>query len=498
LNYGNDDHEREPVVWFKTEYLLIALLGILYIALIGRYRPFELDNSWFLSFSHSFWTRRIETDTFTQQVFPMGGMGGVIAFGKLAAVVQGAILNCFGWSLTAATLISITFILLSLALLANTCRRLGYSANYTLCFIALLGFTEPFVAVSQKARYEFLPIFLLSLALWFAVREHIGLSIFVAALAAEVEPAAIVIPFAVATFLISRNVHLKSLRTPRLILRILLGASAAATVYFLFHPHIFSLFRSADWSALKNGGINPLGGFVTAYYAGGTVEHPSLSPALSYLVRKRHTPEFALLIASVVVCIFGHKKHLLAQWPALCILVILLLSTLLRWPNPAYFAFMAPFSSFFIMQALYGDRYRNWILAAILLFTLPQYVYRYHFWSSRDAGFSQYDENQINAAITREATLLGKSPQQLNLIGNYTLWFAHPDLFVDLNKAIVNNTMLGNADMLLCFDQPLDPLFTESTAEVPCGALNHIHYKQAETITLHGHVLRVLIPTHQP
>ena len=357
-----------------------------------------------------------------QNVFP-NGMGGVIAFGKLAAVVQGAILSCFGWSLSAATLISVTFILLSLALLANTCRHLGYSANFTLCFIALLGFTEPFVAVTQKARYEFLPIFLLSLALWLAVREHIGLSIFVAALAAEVEPAAIVIPFAIGTFVSSRNVHSKSLPTPQLILRILLGATAAATVYFLLHPHVFSLFRSADWRALKNGEMNLWGGFVAAYYAGGTVEHASLSPALNYLVHKRHIPEFALLLASVAVCIFGRKTHLLLQWPALCFVVILLLSSLLRWSNPAYFAFMAPFSSFFVMQTLYEDRYRNWILGAILLFTLPQYVYRYYFWSSRDAGFSQHDENQINAAITREAALIGKPPQQLHLIGNYSLWF---------------------------------------------------------------------------
>ncbi|RSL16729.1 hypothetical protein EDE15_2252 [Edaphobacter aggregans] len=480
--YANNNDKKGSVAWFKTEYPLIALLGLLYIALIGRYRAFDLDNSWFLSFSHSFWTRRIETDTFMLRVFPTG-MGGVIAFGKLAAVVQGVILSLFGWSLTAATLISITFTLLSLALLANVCRRLGYSANFTLCFIALLGFTEPFIAVSQKARYEFLPIFLLSLALWLAVREHIGFSIFVATMATEVEPAAIVIPFAVATFLISQNIHSKRLRTPRLILRILMGAAAAATVYLLLHPHIFSLFRSADWSALKNGEIHLPGGFVTAYY----------------LVNKRHIPELALLLVSVAVCIFGNKKHLLLQWPALCILVILLLSTLLRWANPAYFVFMAPFTSFFIMQALYADRYRNWILAAILLFTLPQYAYRYRFWSSRDAGFSQYDENQINAAITREAALIGKSPQQLNLIGNYTLWFAHPDLFVNLNKDVVNNSMLSNADLLLCFDNPLDPLFTSSTTqEIPCSSLNHIHYKPAETITLHGHVLRLLIPTNQP
>jgi hypothetical protein len=147
-------------------------------------------------------------------------MEGVVAFGKLGAIVQGALLSLFGWSLPAVTVISTAFVLLSLTFFARTCLYLGYSTSFTFCFIALLGFTEPFVAVSQRGRYEFLCVFMLSLALWLAARKNVALPIFVAALAAEIEPAAIVIVFAIITFLLATHTQSRSIRAHQLILRI--------------------------------------------------------------------------------------------------------------------------------------------------------------------------------------------------------------------------------------------------------------------------------------
>ena len=469
---------RDLVEGQSRQIALIAVIGLLYLALIGRYNAFDLDSRWFPSFSHAFLVDHLQTDPFMLGIFP-SGMGGVIAFGKLAAIIQGALLNLFGWSLAAATLISSAFVLLSLILLARTCRNLGFSANFTLCYIALLGFTEPFVATAQRARYEFLPVFLLALALWLAVRKNIVLSIFLAALATEVEPAAIVIPFAVATFLLSSNAKSRSLRTSQLIARILLGATAAAAVFFFLHPHILSIFRSADWHALDAGNVHAPGGFVTAYY----------------IVFRRHLPELALLLAAIARCTLADKRHLLLQWPALCVAVIVILAELLHWPNYAYFAFIAPFLCLFLMQAFYADRYRHWILAAILLFTLPQYAHRYKWGSPQYAALSQHDENVVNAAITRAAALIGQPPEQLNIIGNYALWFAHPHLFVNLNKKIVTPAMLASADLLLCFDRRIDPS-AHTNEEIPCADLDQIDYKLAETISIHDQQLQLRIPTH--
>src|SRR5580704_3947309 len=132
--YAKDTGNGDSPIWFKRpEYPLIAFIALLYIALIGRYNAFDLDSRWFPSFSHAFWVDHIQTDPFMLGIFP-SGMGGVIAFGKLAAIIQGALLNLFGWSLAAATLISSAFVLLSLILLSRTCLNLGFSANFTLCY----------------------------------------------------------------------------------------------------------------------------------------------------------------------------------------------------------------------------------------------------------------------------------------------------------------------------------------------------------------------------
>jgi hypothetical protein len=469
-NEGDSVRQRG---WKRREYALIAIIGALYVVLIGRYNAFDIDSSWFPSFSYSYWVEHIETDTFMRGTFP-SGMGGVVAFGKLAAIAQGALLSVFGWSLPAVTLISAGFVLVSLVFFADTCRRLGYSTNFTLCFIALLGFTEPFLAAAERARYEFLPVFLLSLALWLATRRNVVLAMFVAALAAEVEPAALVIAFAVGTFLLWLNTQV---RTRQLFVRMLLGVAGAGTVFFLLHPHFVSIFRSANSRAVNKGYIPVPGGFVAAYY----YAYP------------RHLPELAVLLVALVVCAV-QKRHLLVEWPALCITVVLGLAMLLRWPNVAYFAFIAPFIWFFVLQVFYTDRRRNCILAAILLFTLPQYIHRYKLWSPQlIRAFSLGEQKELQAAIGRAAARIGKEPEELNIVGDYALWFAHPHLFVNLNQEIVNPEMLRSADLLLCLDQPMNPNAV-TTQEVLCSGVGAVDYKEAETITLHDRTLQLLLP----
>jgi len=459
----------------RTEYLLYALIAILYIFLIGRYNAFDLDSRWFPSFSHAFVIDHIQTDPFAQGQFP-NGMGGVIAFGKLAAIVQGSLLSIIGWSLGAATSISIVFILVSLFLLARAARRTGFSPNFTLCLITLMGFTEPFVAASQRTRYEFFAVFLLSLALYLAADNKIVLSMFIAALATEVEPAAVVIGLSIATFLFVANRKSRSLSTPLLFLRILAGAALSAGVYFVLHPHTISLFRSSHVTNISTGGTHIIGGFVAAYY----------------VVYARHLPELAVILIAIARCIATSKRHLLFDWPALCAAVMIVASAILHWPQSAYFAFIAPFLGFFILQVFFTERRRNLIVAAVLLFTLPQYIHRYKLWSLQTPGFSQRDERQVDAAITRAAAKLNKPPSQLNILGDYALWFAHPHLFVNLNKRVVNPTTLHHADLILCLDQPFDPT-AHITEEVLCGDLNPTDYRPIDQLTLNRRTIQLLI-----
>lgn len=464
---------RKKILSIRPEFILILFIGLLYVILIGRYRAFDLDCVWFLSFSHAFSNEHINTDPLMLQAFP-NGMGGVIAFGKIAALVQGAVLNIFGWTLAAGTMISIIFVVAALVLIADMCRRLGYSSRFTLCLIALLGLTEPFVSTSQKTRYEFLPLFFLSLALWLVARNFITLSAFVAALAVEIEPAAIVIPFAVAVVILVQGRRNRTI--PYRIPRILIGAALALGCYFILHPNIISIFRSAQWNQIAQGTFP--GGFVTAYY----------------FRSRRHLLDLGLLLAAIIVAIRS-RRWLLTDWPALAILSIFGISALLQWGNVVYFSFISPFICLFVMQAFFSDRYWKWIFAAILLATVPQYAYRYYFWATRSAGFSQQDEGRVAAAIDQASIQIGKLPSQVNIVGNYNLWYAHPKHFLNLDSRIITPTILKRADIFLCFDHPLDPLLPASqNHEIPCSGIADIS-RPIETIVLHGYRLQVRVPT---
>lgn len=457
------------------EYILYALITFLYILLIGRYNAYDTDSRWFPSFSYAFIVDHIQTDAFVLERFP-NGMGGVIAFGKLAAVVQGNILNHVGWSLGAATSISIVFILASIFLLAQTSRRLGYSRNFTLCLIALMGFTEPFVAASQSARYEFTAVFLLSLALYFAAYNRIVLAIFVGALATEVEPAGVVIGLSIATFLLVENRNSKRLSTPLLLLRILTGAALAACTYLLLHPGIVSIFRTAHIGKVNAEHTQIFGGFVTAYY----------------LVYARHLPELAVILVAIGLAITTKRHHLLFDWPALCAVVIVLGSAILQWAQIAYFAFIAPFLGFFVLQVFFKESRRHFILAAILLFTIPQYIHRYRLWSRQTFGFSQCDERKVDGGIGRAAAKLNKPANQLNILGDYALWYAHPHLFVSLSKRVINPNVLNHADLLLCLDQPFKPA-ARTTEEVLCRDLNPAAYKTIDQLVLNHRTIQFLV-----
>ena len=66
--------------------LSLLALAVLYLLLTQKYRAYDIDNPWFLSFSYNACHEHIGTDEFEQDRFPTG-MDGVHLFGKMAAGV---------------------------------------------------------------------------------------------------------------------------------------------------------------------------------------------------------------------------------------------------------------------------------------------------------------------------------------------------------------------------------------------------------------------------
>jgi hypothetical protein len=390
--------------------------------------------------------------------------------------VQGAILGLTGWTLVAATLISIASVLAALWLLIRACGRFGYGSRFTACYVALVGLTEPFVLASQKTRYEFLPVLMLALALWLVSRRSVLLGMFVAALAAEVEPAAVVIGCAVFVVIVVESRKL-GIPPKKFLPRVVVGVAAATMMYLLLHPDIAATFHAADWKAVS-GGRFPVG-FVGSYY----VRLP------------RHLVELAVLVAAIVFSLRRGSYRLLLDWPFLCTVTVAFVAALLGWGNVQYFCFISPFVSLFILQVFFAEDRWMWIIAAILIFTLPQYAYRCYYWGVLHPGFTRGDERQLNAAIVRAAALTGKTSEQANVVGDFEVWHAHPDHFVNLDTRVMMDNWLPSADVIVCPQKPLDPLLApQDNYEVTCAQISRIPFHVVETMDIRGHQMEILVP----
>jgi hypothetical protein len=110
-----------------TAGLCLLFLEILYIALFQRYRAYEIDNPWYLSFSRNYWVARYPGDFFLNGVFP-DGMEATAVFGRLAGLTQGLVLNDFAWRPFPAMLLSSALVIPGLVFWYRVLRQGGLSA----------------------------------------------------------------------------------------------------------------------------------------------------------------------------------------------------------------------------------------------------------------------------------------------------------------------------------------------------------------------------------
>ena len=72
---GDTHHGGEDARWWKGVLVLLLALLAFYLFIFLRYRPYDIDNPWFLSFSYNRFIEHIRSDQFAKVVFP-GGMDG--------------------------------------------------------------------------------------------------------------------------------------------------------------------------------------------------------------------------------------------------------------------------------------------------------------------------------------------------------------------------------------------------------------------------------------
>jgi hypothetical protein len=417
--------------------VLLVLVFAFYQLLFLRVRAFDVDNSWFLSFSYNFGMDHIYRDTFMNVPVPRG-MDGTHLFGKIPAAIQSLFLKPFAWQARPAIVLSSLFITASLGLLAGAAKRLTFPALHCLIFIATLSLTEPFVLMACRARYEPFALFFLFAGLLSATYGQTGIALFLATLAVETEPAAIMgfVPI-VAIAVIRRSTSWFTLAW-----QAVLGGGIGLGIGLALHP---------DWHALRR---------TATTTAAATPPSSHLGALSGYFLVARHWPE-TLLFCVIAFLLCTRRLHLpiLSNWLFASILGILVLSLGLPHPNADYAGFIYPFLVLATLEALPSIRWKIGLASLIAVYFLSQYSFLS--WKNRGAGYTTADIAAVSRWLDDSARQAGLAPQSVVIQGDFRLWFAHPHLY----RGNVPDTVvfLPTDDLIACFAAP--PRSTPVVAE---------------------------------
>ena len=134
-------------------YFLTALLAAAYVLLWNKYRPYNIDDSWFSSFSYNLCHKHSELDDAFGGRFP-NGMGGTVVFGKLAAYPQCVLYDLFGWTLTSLKIFAKLTSLGGVILIALALLKAGFERSLVWLFVIAFIAMEPFFNMANQGRYE--------------------------------------------------------------------------------------------------------------------------------------------------------------------------------------------------------------------------------------------------------------------------------------------------------------------------------------------------------
>ena len=172
-------------------------------------------------------------------------------------MVQCAALAPFNWSLVAANVLSVAGVVLSMAAIFAFLVGEGFGRfDAATCCLALAA-TEPFVAMANQSRYEYITFLLAVCGLLLAARRHLLLAGLISVLAIEVHPIGIMAPIYLIAYELSRMIQTRRFRLEfDRVAKMVLGGVLGLAVYFILHPHILALLaasrNSAGWNAIPN------------------------------------------------------------------------------------------------------------------------------------------------------------------------------------------------------------------------------------------------------
>jgi hypothetical protein len=423
-----------------TSVLVIAVIVVMvYAFMFGNYRPHtSIDTQWSLSYSYNFCVKGIDTDPTFGAPFPVG-QGGTVAFGKLAAMVQCALLAPFNWSLVAANVLSVVGVVLSMVAIFAFLVGEGFSRLSAVTCCLTLAVTEPFVAMASQSRYDYITFLLAICGLLLAARQQLFVAGLISVLAMEVHPIGIMGPIYLIAYELSRKIQTRQLRLEfDRVAKLVLGGTLGLAVYFILHPGILTLLAdiSRNPTQLNNGA----GHFLYGYFFGQRLY--------------RHLPELAVFVACLLVHIW-RRDYVQWPFPLVASLATLLVGFVIPHNNFYYTPFWY-FPSFLLVFLTVSVAWRAVAVPVfVLVLFVPQYVVAY-VWGHKYSYARQGELQVARSAIASHDTDLSHA----HIFGDYIFWPVFKDLSFEWSPSFWFNQQRfprGTSYLICGLDPPYCP-----------------------------------------
>jgi hypothetical protein len=422
----------------RVSVSVIALLVLaVYATMFGNYRIDQtIDTPWDLSFSYNYCMKGIDTDVTFGSVFP-GGMGGTVAFGKLAAMVQCGALAPFNWSMVAANILSVAGVALSMAVIFAFLVNQGFDRLEAAACCLALAATDPFVAMSNQSKYEYITFLLAVCGLLLAARRYLLLAGLISVLAMEVQPIGIMAPIYLIAYELSRmtqerQFHVEFDRVAKLVL----GGVFGLAVYFFLHPHILALLAAspnpAEWG--KEGSIH----FLYSYFFETRLY--------------RHLPELGIFIACLLVHIW-RREYMRWPFPIIASFGTFFIGLFIAHRNYFYTPFWY-FPSFLLVFLTISIAWRAIAVPVlVLVLFVPQYAVGYVEWHK----YARQNDLQVARSIIAGR---GTDLSHAHIFGDSIFWPVFKDISFQWTPSVLYNPQRipPGTSYLICGLDP--PFFT--------------------------------------
>lgn len=426
--------------------IIAVLVAAVYAAMFRNLHVHNaIDTPWDLSFSYNYCIKGIDTDPTFGSVFP-GGMGGTVAFGKLAAMVQCAALAPFNWSLVAANVLSAASVVLSMGAIFVFLVGEGFSRFGAATCCLALAVTEPFVSMANISKYEYVTFLLAVCGLVLVARGHLLLAGLISVLAIEAQPIGIMAPIYLVAYELSRMIQARRFRFQfDRLAKLLLGGVLGLVIYFILHPAILTLLAGSpnptEWG--KEGSIH----FLYEYFFKARLH--------------RHLPELAIFIACLLVHIWRRDYR---QWPfpIIASFATLFVGFLLSHRNGAYTPFWY-FPSFLLVFLTTSVAWRAVVPVFVLVLFVPQYAVGYV------EGHKYAEQGELLVARSAIASR-GTDLNHAYIFGDFNFWPVFKDLSFEWTPSTFYNPQRippGRIYLICGIEPPFSPEERVCADELP-------------------------------